>query len=110
MIVLVVVAMLMVLSPRADGHLVCRIGFFLVNRYLVAHADIGVREEEALCNCGDGKTETDAGDAGNVVADDNKYHGDRCSLLPSFAMLRLQRTILRHRGCLLRRVQKHTSL
>ena len=59
MIVLVVVAMLMVLSPCADGHLVCRIGFFLVNRYLVAHADIGVREEEALRNCGDGNTETD---------------------------------------------------
>lgn len=49
-------------------------------------------------------------DAGYAVADDNNYHGDRCSLLPSPLILRMQRTFSRHDGCLLRRVQKNTSL
>ena len=31
-----------------DGHLMCRIGFFLDNRRLVVHADSDLREEVAV--------------------------------------------------------------
>ena len=48
MIVLVAVVMLMMRDTCVDGHLMCRIGFFLDNRRLVGHADSDLREEVAV--------------------------------------------------------------